>query len=97
MKGNEDKVKCLDGFNLAGQTPLHVACFSDKSECVKALLVAGADVNKSAGKGAESTSDQPPGVLNNFMNDYHNKLQTQVCQLIQSHNQFVSRWVRFLC
>ncbi|CAL4128824.1 unnamed protein product, partial [Meganyctiphanes norvegica] len=40
--------RLLNHPNAAGETPLHVACKSDKPECVKALLCAGADVNVAA-------------------------------------------------
>ncbi|CAG0917044.1 unnamed protein product [Notodromas monacha] len=39
--------------NDAGYSPLHLACMADKPECVKALLVCGADVN--------SMAIRPPG------------------------------------
>ncbi|XP_037045409.1 85/88 kDa calcium-independent phospholipase A2 isoform X2 [Bradysia coprophila] len=39
----------LNHCNSDGYTPLHRACLSDKPECVKSLIQAGADVNKAAG------------------------------------------------
>ncbi|XP_055689252.1 85/88 kDa calcium-independent phospholipase A2 isoform X2 [Lutzomyia longipalpis] len=38
----------MNHCNTDGYTPLHLACLADKPECVKALLLAGADVNISA-------------------------------------------------
>ncbi|XP_062542615.1 85/88 kDa calcium-independent phospholipase A2 isoform X5 [Armigeres subalbatus] len=38
----------LNHCNADGYTPLHLACLSDKPDCVKALLLAGADTNKMA-------------------------------------------------
>lgn len=38
----------LNHCNVDGYTPLHLACLSDKPECVKSLLFAGADVNLEA-------------------------------------------------
>ncbi|XP_059614992.1 85/88 kDa calcium-independent phospholipase A2 isoform X2 [Phlebotomus argentipes] len=38
----------MNHCNSDGYTPLHLACLADKPECVKALLLAGADVNISA-------------------------------------------------
>lgn len=35
----------LNHCNADGYTPLHLACLSDKPDCVNALLIAGADVN----------------------------------------------------
>ncbi len=39
--------------NDAGYSPLHMACMADKPDCVRALLIAGADVN--------SMAIRPPG------------------------------------
>lgn len=41
-------VENLNHCNLDGYTPLHLACLSDKQDCVNSLLLAGADVNISA-------------------------------------------------
>lgn len=38
----------MNHLNSDGYTPLHLACTKDKPECVKALLLAGADVNITA-------------------------------------------------
>lgn len=38
----------LNHCNANGYTPLHLACLSDKPECVKALIQAGANVNIAA-------------------------------------------------
>lgn len=38
----------LNHCNTDGYTPLHLACLADKPDCVKALLLAGADTNKMA-------------------------------------------------
>ncbi|KAL7635672.1 UNVERIFIED_CONTAM: hypothetical protein RMT77_013489 [Armadillidium vulgare] len=40
--------KLLNAQNSAGKTPLHLACEADKPDCVKALLISGADVNVAA-------------------------------------------------
>ncbi|XP_008559240.1 85/88 kDa calcium-independent phospholipase A2 [Microplitis demolitor] len=55
----------LNSRNSQGQTPLHVACHNDKPECVKALLMIGADVNISA---SESTANGP-SYVSDLMND----------------------------
>lgn len=55
--------RCLNARNHAGYTPLHVACRCDKPGCVKALLLAGADVNieaVEAREGATATSLPTP-------------------------------------
>lgn len=38
----------MNHLNSDGYTPLHLACLKDKPDCVKALLLAGADVNITA-------------------------------------------------
>lgn len=38
----------LNHCNADGYTPLHLACLSDKPDCVKALIQAGAQVNIAA-------------------------------------------------
>ena len=35
----------FNSINEEGHTPLHVACQSDKPDCVKALIAAGANIN----------------------------------------------------
>lgn len=45
---SQDAPRCLNAKNSNGHTPLHMACLADKPECVKALLIAGADVNIAA-------------------------------------------------
>ncbi|KAB7499567.1 85/calcium-independent phospholipase A2 [Armadillidium nasatum] len=41
--------KLLNAQNSAGKTPLHLACEADKPDCVKALLISGADDMKNGG------------------------------------------------
>lgn len=52
-----------------------MACLADKADCVKALLVAGADVNKAASK----THDEAigPGYVGKFIQDNPNTLHQQ--------------------
>ena len=47
-----------------GHTPLHVACMSDKPECVTALLEAGANCNISVTE--TSHSSNIPGCVDNL-------------------------------
>lgn len=63
--------KCLNARNKNGHTPLHMACLADKPECVKALLLAGADVNKNATADGDYTE---PGYVGNFLQDNPNTL-----------------------
>ncbi|KAK0161672.1 hypothetical protein PV327_008091 [Microctonus hyperodae] len=63
----------LNSRNSSGQTPLHVACQNDKPDCVKALLMIGADVNISA---SESTGNGP-SYVGDFMSDKPNSLSAQ--------------------
>lgn len=62
---------CLSGRNKNGHTPLHIACLSDKPECVKALLYAGADVNKTA---KQTSSEIEPGYVGQYLQNNPNKL-----------------------
>jgi hypothetical protein len=60
-----------------------VACLADKPECVKALLVAGADVNISssqASANSSSLSAEAPGFVVDFLHENPNKLHAQVCK-----------------
>lgn len=57
----------LNSRNSNGHTPMHVACLNDKPECVKALLLIGADVNIPASEGQPSS----PGYVGDFF--LHNK------------------------
>ncbi|XP_065160438.1 85/88 kDa calcium-independent phospholipase A2 isoform X2 [Atheta coriaria] len=61
--------------NHNGHTPLHLACLADKPECVKALLLGGADVNISAN--LEGGAEPAPGYVGNFLQDYPNVLSSQ--------------------
>ncbi|XP_035912464.1 85/88 kDa calcium-independent phospholipase A2 isoform X3 [Anopheles stephensi] len=74
----------LNHCNTDGYTPLHLACLADKPDCVKALLLAGADTNKMArGAGTSSYSKSIPskpsstGNVADFLVSNPNKLFTQ--------------------
>ncbi|XP_066602685.1 85/88 kDa calcium-independent phospholipase A2-like [Prorops nasuta] len=58
----------LNSRNCDGYTPLHLACLNDKPDCVKALLLIGADVNIPA------MDDKPtsPGYVGDFLHDKPN-------------------------
>ncbi|KAK3916057.1 85/88 kDa calcium-independent phospholipase A2 [Frankliniella fusca] len=76
----KDRPKCLNYRNSKGHTPLHMACLSDKPECVKALLLAGADCNISADTGNFLDSQKPsrqPGLVSNFFEEKSHKLYAQ--------------------
>lgn len=73
-------LKCLNDHNAKGHTPLHMACLADKPECVKALMLAGADCNISAATENFSESDsspKEPGILGNLVQEFSSKLHTQ--------------------
>lgn len=76
----KDRLKCLNYRNSKGHTPLHMACLADKPECVKALLLAGADCNISADTGnfldSGKTSRQP-GLVGNFVEVNSHQLYAQ--------------------
>jgi calcium-independent phospholipase A2 len=62
-----------------------MACLADKPECVKALLVAGADVKISASRGSENSSTMSaaaPGFVGDFLHENPNKLHAQVFILL---------------
>lgn len=64
----------LNSRNSNGHTPIHVACQNDKPECVKALLLIGADVNIPATEGTEPTS---PGYVGDFLHNKPNVLHSE--------------------
>nr|XP_023018736.1 85/88 kDa calcium-independent phospholipase A2 isoform X2 [Leptinotarsa decemlineata] len=69
--------RCLNGRNKNGHTPLHMSCLADKPDCVKALLLAGADVNITATKGEnhdERYDSIDPGYVGNFLQNNPNTL-----------------------
>lgn len=63
----------LNSRNNNGHTPIHVACLNDKPECVKALLLIGADVNITAAEGEQSS----PGYVGDFLHSKPNVLHTE--------------------
>ena len=60
----------LNSRNIDGHTPMHVACRGDKPECVKALLMIGADVNIPATEGQPSS----PGYVGDLLHKKPNVL-----------------------
>ncbi|KOC68741.1 85 kDa calcium-independent phospholipase A2 [Habropoda laboriosa] len=58
-----DRPNSLNSRNSNGYTPLHLACLNNKPECVKALLLIGADVNIPASEGEPSS----PGYVGDFL------------------------------
>uniref|UniRef100_A0A182WCR4 phospholipase A2 n=1 Tax=Anopheles minimus TaxID=112268 RepID=A0A182WCR4_9DIPT len=68
----------LNHCNTDGYTPLHLACLADKPDCVKALLLAGADTNKMArGAGTSYSKTIPSSNVADFLVSNPNKLFTQ--------------------
>ncbi|XP_072748411.1 85/88 kDa calcium-independent phospholipase A2 isoform X1 [Anoplolepis gracilipes] len=63
----------LNSRNSNGHTPIHVACQNDKPECVKALLLIGADVNIPATEGQPSS----PGYVGDFLHNKPNVLHAE--------------------
>ena len=72
--------KCLNNRNSHGYTPLHMASLADKPDCVKALMIAGADVNIPAAQDSMpySSAATPPGYVGDFFLDNSKKLHAQV-------------------
>ncbi|XP_028131353.2 85/88 kDa calcium-independent phospholipase A2 isoform X4 [Diabrotica virgifera virgifera] len=58
--------RSLNARNKNGHTPLHMACLADKSDCVTALILAGADVNIAATKSEnpDTLTNEPSYVAN---------------------------------
>ncbi|XP_039429871.1 85/88 kDa calcium-independent phospholipase A2 isoform X5 [Culex pipiens pallens] len=73
----------LNHCNTDGYTPLHLACLADKPDCVKALLLAGADTNKMAKcasnvyNRAATSKPSSAGNVADFLVSNPNKLFTQ--------------------
>ncbi|XP_033335941.2 calcium-independent phospholipase A2 VIA [Megalopta genalis] len=66
----------LNSRNSDGHTPIHVACLNNKPECVKALLLIGADVNIPATEGQPSS----PGYVGDLLHSKRNVLHTEDMQ-----------------
>lgn len=64
----------LNIYNKQGYTPLHTACLANEPDCVRALILAGADVNLSAAKRSISTL---PGIVGDLLQDSQTKLYQQ--------------------
>ncbi|XP_055531513.1 85/88 kDa calcium-independent phospholipase A2 isoform X2 [Wyeomyia smithii] len=68
----------LNHCNTDGYTPLHLACLADKPDCVKALLLAGADTNKMARCASNAyPSTTTTSNVADFLVSNPNKLLTQ--------------------
>ncbi|XP_067644660.1 85/88 kDa calcium-independent phospholipase A2 isoform X2 [Eurosta solidaginis] len=67
----------LNHINSDGYPPLHLACLSDKPDCVKALLLAGADVNLNAKNMSKVYKTSTPASVAEFLKTNANKLYTQ--------------------
>jgi len=69
---------------------LHLACLADKPECVKALIIAGADVNIAASQTSvvsASSSTTPSSCLGDFVHENTKKLYAEVCLLFNAELQ----------
>ncbi|CAG9861353.1 unnamed protein product [Phyllotreta striolata] len=58
----------VNGRNRTGCTPLHLACLADKLDCVRALLLAGADVDAAAARSRHL--DRPDTVCDYLREDH---------------------------
>ncbi|XP_050666518.1 85/88 kDa calcium-independent phospholipase A2 [Leptidea sinapis] len=67
----------LNIFNKQGYTPLHMACLANAPDCVRALLLAGADVNLTAAKRTATTSQAIPGIVGDVVQDNRPKLHQE--------------------
>ncbi|KAL0822332.1 hypothetical protein ABMA28_004431 [Loxostege sticticalis] len=64
----------LNVINKQGYTPLHMACLANAPDCVRALLLAGADVNLTA---AQRSATSLPGIVGDLLQDNQPKLYQQ--------------------
>ncbi|XP_078034876.1 calcium-independent phospholipase A2 VIA [Augochlora pura] len=71
-----DLPSSLNSRNSDGHTPIHVACLNNKPECVKALLLIGADVNIPATEGQPSS----PGYVGDLLHSKRNVLHIEDMQ-----------------
>ncbi|CAH0390184.1 unnamed protein product [Bemisia tabaci] len=67
MALTEKSTTHLNLKNKKGFTPLHIACYEGKPECVKALCAAGANVNIEASITAGQSSSPPASSIGNFL------------------------------
>ncbi|RVE53707.1 hypothetical protein evm_001599 [Chilo suppressalis] len=67
----------LNVYNKQGYTPLHMACLANAPDCVRALLLAGADVNLTAAKRPAASSTTLPGIVGDLLLDNNPKLYQQ--------------------
>ncbi|XP_045766351.1 85/88 kDa calcium-independent phospholipase A2 [Maniola jurtina] len=69
----------LNLYNKQGYTPLHMACLADAPDCVRALILAGADVNLTAAEKRTmlSASYTIPGIVGDVLQDNQPKLFQQ--------------------
>ncbi|XP_026463119.1 85/88 kDa calcium-independent phospholipase A2-like isoform X1 [Ctenocephalides felis] len=74
MALSDEAPRCLNSRNAIGHTPLHVACLANKPDCVKALLLAGADVNIAASRTDIPLESSTPGYVGDFLQNNSNKL-----------------------
>ncbi|XP_047993745.1 85/88 kDa calcium-independent phospholipase A2 isoform X1 [Leguminivora glycinivorella] len=73
-------VASLNVYNKQGYTPLHMGCLANAPDCVRALLLAGADVNLPAKRQstANTTNAIPiPGIVGDVLQDNLPKLYQQ--------------------
>ncbi|XP_044751505.1 85/88 kDa calcium-independent phospholipase A2 isoform X2 [Coccinella septempunctata] len=66
-------LKCLNSRNNEGLTPLHKACSADNTDCVLALLKAGADVNRTAAL-YEGEENLEPSYVHDYVETASNDL-----------------------
>ncbi|XP_045450931.1 85/88 kDa calcium-independent phospholipase A2 [Melitaea cinxia] len=66
----------LNKYNKQGYTPIHMACLANSPDCVRTLIVAGADVNLSASPGSTSSASTStvPGIVGDVLQENQSKL-----------------------
>lgn len=82
MTAKDSDLKGLNHKNVAGHTPLHMACIADKPECVIALITAGSDVNLAAGSPSKSSRPTTSPFLSDFMSNAKKQLVYEVLLMV---------------
>ncbi|CAH2090871.1 unnamed protein product [Euphydryas editha] len=70
----------LNKYNNQGYTPIHMACLANSPDCIRTLIVAGADVNLPATPGSTSSASGTstvPGIVGDVLQENQSKLFQQ--------------------
>ncbi|XP_061714883.1 85/88 kDa calcium-independent phospholipase A2-like [Cydia pomonella] len=79
----------LNVYNKQGYTPLHMGCLANAPDCVRALLLAGADVNLPAQRQSTVNSSAIPGIVGDVL---HGANQPKLYQQDMKHGGTPLHW-----